>query len=263
MNILQLCHYQYDETNIGCLIQDETIKIINKYSIKTISIESYDAYIITANFISKNLEDTSFFEKLEKQNKPIIYIYGRNNKPNNTDGLKWLSNKYKINFCLSDCSVLEPNEWRYIPNGENGEAYSMNSPICNGYCSIKNTKQYFIIKKNNIVVMHDVFLEFINGIPIRSSSLIKIKNFLFQNNDDVKSDYPWLRKIEIIDDSSLFAKLEESKEKIREFEIKQERIISKINDNLSYKSVLCTSGDKLVMIVKKILESKVIKNSLF
>lgn len=63
MHILQLSENYNKITNVGqalnCLFGYE---IVNKFRAKNISLVSYDAYIISVDFLSKNYEkDKSFF----------------------------------------------------------------------------------------------------------------------------------------------------------------------------------------------------------
>ena len=159
VNILQLCNNIEESTNLCDVINYMNyFKVVNKFKIDNISLVSYDAFIISVDFLTNNYENnSSFFKELNRLKKPTIYVYNANNDMDDS-GMKLLAEKYKIKFKLSDCSVLETSNWNYKPDihDDYEEALSMNSTACKGYCNIKNTNQFYILKKNNIIIMHDL-----------------------------------------------------------------------------------------------------------
>ena len=152
VNVLQLCDNILEVTNLSKVINYMNYyKVVNKYKIDNVSLVSYDAFIISVDFLTNNYKkNSSFFDELNKLKKPVIYIYHANNNMDDY-GMKLLAEKYKIKFKLSDCSVLETLNWSYKPATNNNyeEALSMNSTTCKGYCNIKNTNQFYILIRSH------------------------------------------------------------------------------------------------------------------
>ena len=134
MNILQLCTNDKFSTKLNDVFKHFNHYVVNKYSTKNISLVSYDAFLITIDFLNNYYEsNTKFFGEIEKLNKPIIYVY---NIYDNIEsmGMKFLAEKYNIKYKLIDCSVLDTPNWNYSPNTDDvDEAISMYSNTCNAY----------------------------------------------------------------------------------------------------------------------------------
>ena len=81
MNVLQLCDNILEVTNLSKVINYMNYyKVVNKYKIDNVSLVSYDAFIISVDFLTNNYKkNSSFFDELNKLKKPIIYIYHANN----------------------------------------------------------------------------------------------------------------------------------------------------------------------------------------
>lgn len=257
MNILQLCNNTNNLSNFGTAIEHTyTHKIINKYEPKNISIVSYDAFIITIDFLTKNYDtNKDFFDEILKSKKNIIFIYDEHNDLDDL-GLKIISKKYKIDFQLADCAVLDTQNWNYKPiTYDRDNALSMSSMSFKGYCNVKNTKQAYILKKNNIVIMHDLSLRFKeNSVDVSGmSGMIK---FLLQNDNEEESivDVDWLNQINILDDKEIEQKIKKNETEINKLIEDKKLLKEKIESNNYYKTILFSSGDKLVEVTKKMLE---------
>ncbi len=257
MNILQLCDNINETTNFSEILNHLHYNVVNKYRLDNISLVSYDVYIITIDFLSNNYEKNKlFFDEVKKQNKPLIFVYHENNKPEN-DGMKFLADKYKINFQLSDCSVLDTPNWNYSPAtySNHDEAYSMTSSYCKGVCNIKNTKQFYIQKKNNTIIMHDPHIEFYGQGQLDTSRMPNMIKYILQIvEEESEETVEWLNNINILDDVEIGEKLNINNQKLEKLLKEKENLESKIKENEYYKSILYSSGDRLVEVVKAILE---------
>ncbi len=257
MNILQLCDGYEKITNLSEVINHMNYyNVVNKFKIDNISLVSYDAFIISIDFLTNNYENNIlFFNELNKLKKPIIYVY---HADNNTEdyGMKLLKEKYKVKFQLSDCSVLETPNWNYKPAYKYyEEALSMNSTICKGYCNIKNTNQFYILKKNNIIVMHDLYLNWYGSNQLDVSRMPNMIKFILQIvEEESEETIEWLNNINILDDVEIGEKLNINNQKLEKLLKEKENLESKIKENEYYKSILYSSGDRLVEVVKAILE---------
>lgn len=257
MNILQLCDNFEETTNLSEVINYmNCYNVVNKFKIDNVSLVSYDAFVISVDFLTNNyLNNIPFFDELNKLKKPIIYVYHANNNMDDY-GMKLLKEKYKIKFQLSDCSVLETPNWNYKPAYNDGEeALSMNSTTCKGYCNIKNTNQFYILKKNNIIVMHDLYLNWYEQNQLDISRMPNMIKFILQIIEEESEDtVEWLNSINILDDVEIRKKLNVNNQNLKKLLKEKENLENKSKENEYYKSILYSSGDKLVEVVKIILE---------
>lgn len=257
MNILQLCDNINETTNFSEILNHLHYNVVNKYKLDSISLVSYDAYIITVDFFDNNYEKNKiFFDEIKKQNKPLIFIYHQNNKPENY-GMKFLADKYKIKFQISDCSVLDTPNWNYRPAiySNYDEAYSMTSSYCKGICNVKNTKQFYIQKKNNTIIMHDPHIEFYGQGQLDTSRMPNMIKYILQIDEEESNEIvDWLNNINILDDEALKLKLEQNNENLDKLLKEQNLLKEKKQQNDFYKSILYTSGEKLVEVVEEILK---------
>ena len=256
VNILQLCNNIEESTNLCDVINYMNyFKVVNKFKIDNISLVSYDAFIISVDFLTNNYENNSlFFEELNRLKKPTIYVYNANNDMDDS-GMKLLAEKYKIKFKLSDCSVLETSNWNYKPDiyDDYEEALSMNSTACKGYCNIKNTNQFYILKKNNIIIMHDLYVYYYGQNQLDVSRMPNMVKFILQIDEEESEEaVEWLNNITILDDVKIREKLNINNQKVEKLLKEKENLERKIEKNEYYKSILYSSGDKLVEVVKAI-----------
>lgn len=196
-----------------------------------------------------------FFEEIIDQNKPVLFVYHCDNTPDLDTGMKLISKKYNIKFQLSDCSVLDKKNWNYKPANYNNETISMMSSTGKGFCYIKNTNQFFIYKKNNIVIMHDLAISYSNK-GIDTFGLDEMFTTLFKTNEEtvIINQVEWLKNINILDDDIITEKLEDNNRKIDDLLAEKEELLNKLKQNESYKTILYSSGNILVETVKNILE---------
>ena len=247
MNILQLCDNINETTNFSEILNHLHYNVVNKYRLDNISLVSYDAYIITIDFLSNNYEKNKlFFDEVKKQNKPLIFVYHENNKPEN-DGMKFLADKYKINFQLSDCSVLDTPNWNYSPAtySNHDEAYSMTSSYCKGVCNIKNTKQFYIQKKNNTIIMHDPHIEFYGQGQLDTSRMPNMIKYILQIDKEESNEIvDWLNSVNILDDAVLNLSLEQNNEKLDKLLNEQNLLRERKQQNDFYKSLFLLLSHK-------------------
>lgn len=256
MNILQLCDECEQSTNFSDVVTEFYHKVVNKYKFSNISLISYDAFIITADILEKYEENKSFFQKIENQKKPIVYIYHANNKPDDI-GMKILADRYKLKFKFSDCSILNTPNWNYKPEcySNEEEAYSMTSTTGDGTCFVKGTKQFYIYRKGNVVIMHDLEIRYDNQNQLDKSRLANMVKYILQTNEEESNvSVDWLDNIKILDDEILKEKYEKNTEQ-QEKIIKERHELNKLMEsNNYYKSLLYCSGDKLVEVVEDVLK---------
>ena len=256
MNILQLCDNYREETNFGEVLKHFNYKIINKYNFFNVSLVSYDAFIITVDILEQYEENKAFFQDLEKQKKPIIYIYHGNNKSQDI-GMKFLAKKYNLKFQLSDCSVLDTPNWNYKPEVDLSEdvAYSMVSKNGEKNCFVKNTKNFYIYKNKNVIIMHDLAISFDSQHQLDKSRLANMIKYILQTNEAESTIHvDWLANVQIINDEELNNQYLKNEEQLKNIQKQQQDIQNEIEKNNYYKALLYYSGEKLVDVVENILE---------
>lgn len=256
MNILQLCKQSKYSTNLDIVLENCGYKVITKYKLENISFASYDAFIITIDFLEEYEENKDIFLKIESLKKPIIYIYHSDNKPNDT-GMKLLAEKYNLKFNLSDCSVLDTDNWNYKPYcyAVENEAYSISAKSGKGKCFIKNTNQFYIYKKKNIIIMHDLAIKYIVAGMVDTTGLMGMIKYILQKDEEESNlSIDWLQNITILNDKKLSEKYEKNLSILEGIRKEQEKIKNEIDRNNYYKSLLYCSGDKLVEVVECVLQ---------
>ena len=255
MNILELCNYDC-LTNFGVVLESFNNKVITKCKLENISFKSYDAFIITVDLLKEYEENKDVFQKIESLKKPIIYIYHSNNRPDDI-GMKFLSEKYNLKFNLSDCSVLDTDNWNYKPYcfDDGDEAYSISTKSGKGKCFIKNTNQFYIYKKKNIIIMHDLVIRYDGMGLLDKTRLINMVKYILQTDEEESNtSVDWLQNITILNDKELSEKYEKNISILEDIRREQEKIKNEIDKNNYYKSLLYCSGDKLVEVVECILQ---------
>lgn len=255
MNILELCNYDC-LTNFGVVLESFNNKVITKCKLENISFKSYDAFIITVDLLKEYEENKDVFQKIESLKKPIIYIYHSNNMPDDI-GMKFLSEKYNLKFNLSDCSVLDTDNWNYKPYcfDDGDEAYSISTKSGKGKCFIKNTNQFYIYKKKNIIIMHDLVIRYDGMGLLDKTRLINMVKYILQTDEEESNtSVDWLQNITILNDKELSEKYEKNISILEDIRREQEKIKNEIDKNNYYKSLLYCSGDKLVEVVECILQ---------
>lgn len=265
-NILRLENSHTDTNNLSkaiSLLSDEYV-ITNKSKLNNISVISYDAYFITVNYLNKHyLENRTFFDNLEKYNKPIIIVYDKKNNTENST-LKILAEKYKINFINIDSSVIECNGFEYKPSmlKKIGASLGMNFKSGIGYCNVKHTNTYFLFKFGNINVIHDSNYEFNDynnketvknlysqGVPLLIEQLLNLNSTC---NSNVNQEI--LKNISILNDKELNKSIKNIDEQIDKLNCDKNELVRIQEKNNYYKALLYLQGDELVHVVKEVLQ---------
>lgn len=265
-NILRLENSSTDTNNLSkaiSLLSDEYV-ITNKSKLNNISVISYDAYLITVNYLNKHyLENKTFFDNLEKYNKPIIIVYGKKNNTENA-ALKMISEKYKINFTKIDSSVIECNGFEYKPSmlKKIGASLGMNFKSGMGFCNVKYTNTYFWFKSGNINVIHDSDYEFNDhnnketvknlysqGVPSLIEQLLNLNSTF---NSNVNQEI--LKNISILNDKELNKSIKNIDEQINKLNYDKNVLVCAQEKNNHYKALLYSQGDELVHVVKEVLQ---------
>lgn len=223
------------------------IKTTVKSDINSLSIESYDVFIIDyIIFLEKSIE--ALINKIISLNKPVIIVYSSEYTLNNSF-FKYMTEKYKIKFVKRDCSVIENSYDDYSIRDENGYAYSMICTDKYGKAFIKNTSNCYIIRFNNVSIIHDIKITSINKKITQVENTIK--NLI---NPIPKSTKPnWVDKISILNDKDIKKQIDEYDYKIEQLKKKQDEKYKILAENEEYKKVLYTNGNELVSVVKKII----------
>ena len=252
-NILYVCRSGFD-TNFyhrvrGCPFTN----VIKKESTNNLSLESYDGFILSLSIFNGMESVIGLVDKIVSLNKPVIIIYSSKFALAHS-GFKYLSNKFKIEFKELDCSIIEDMYDDYSIGNicNDGSAISMISNRGIGKAFIKNTKNCYIMRFNNVSIIHDVKECFVEGksvlmeqIPTTYLNLLKIEK---------KIERPkWTNNIKILNDDSIrndIVKLDKEINKLIIEKTKNEVLLEK---NEEYKKVLYSSGDELVDVVEKIL----------
>ena len=267
-NILRLATGSTDTNNLSRVIDvlRNEYTLTNKTAHNNISAISYDAYIITANYLNKYyLEDQTFFDNLEKYGKPIIIIYDRKNNSEDII-LKVLAEKYKISFINIDSSVIECDEFEYKPSQlkKNGTSLGINFKFGTGFCNVKHTNTYFWFKKGNINIIHDSDYE-INDYNYMNKSTIDnllcqgvqilIKQLLNSDSAFVpKVNQEIIENILILNDKELNENISKIEEQINELNYNKNELVNIKKKNDHYKALLYSQGDELVHLVKEVLQ---------
>lgn len=111
------------------------------------------------------------------------------------------------------------------------------------------------MKKDNILIMHDFRIKYSVSNQPDASRMPNMIKFILQTNEEESNEIvDWLDKVNILDDKTLNSKLLQNKEQIDGLLNEQSLLKEKQNQNDFYKSILYSSGDKLVEVVEKILE---------
>lgn len=251
-NILYLNHKNY-----GCFFYDSVkeisfCNIIEKNKLDGLSIQSYDAYIISLSiFCIHHSKIIDVINEIIDSKKPVIIIYN-SNYVSSFEGYKYLSAKFNINFEEKDCSIIEDTYKEYIPF--NNEGYALSMIFEDGFAKafVKNTKNSYIFRKENVSIIHDLKPQRygIQNRYIEQQETLLLNLLTIITANEVPK---WLKDIKVLDDIKLEEEISYIEEKIEELRKQKEEKTNKLAQNNEYKKVLYTSGDELVQVVKKIL----------
>ncbi len=252
LNILYLnCHNQatnFYESIRYCGLWN----VVYRYEIENLSIESYDAFIVSINIFSYNENEAkSILEKMIISKKPVIIVYSSDYSPN-YKGLIYLKERFEIDFEEKDAAIIEDTYYGYFPDTNNGFALSMISKKNIGKLYIKNTNNCFILKFDNVSIIHDIkWVSSKKEIEMLNQKSELLQHLLNEEKNDNKPD--WVEDIKILDDQKISNEISKITERIEIYNQKKNELENKIRNNNEYKKVLYTSGEELVTITKKIL----------
>ena len=252
LNILYLNHCNEYTNFYGSIKDCKFCKVVYRYSFEDLSLESYDAFIVSVDIFlyDEGLAEKTL-ERIINYKKPIIIVYSSDF---NSDykGLVYLKEKFGIDFERKDAAIIEDDYYGYLPETDNGFALSMHSKNGIGKAYIKNTKNCFILKFDNVSVIHDNKAFFLNrGQGIYQQNPNLLHNLLNEENNQSIPD--WVKSIRVFDDKIILKDISEISESIKKLLKEKEELEEKRKNNDEYKKVLYTSGDELVEITKKIL----------
>ncbi len=245
-NILYLCNEGYITNFYKNVIFCPKTNVVKKSDISTLSIESYDGFIIDFSFFEKGLKSSELVDKIISTEKPVIIVYNSCSYIK-CSGFNYLSDKFQITFKELDCSIIENSYSDYSIDNHNNEssAIAMCSSKGIGRAFIKNTKYCYIMRFDNVSIIHNINNEVKNGSYETYLNLLTINQ---------KSERPnWIEHIKFNDDDNIKKDIVELESQINNLKNKKEEKLSLLSKNEEYKKILYSSGEELVSIVKNIL----------
>lgn len=227
-------------------------KVFYRDNIDNLSLESYDAYIISiAIFLFGEEKANALLEKIYAFNKPVILIYDSRYN-DNFNGILYLKSKFNISLERKDASIIDDAFEGYLPDSIDDYALSLFSTNGNGSAYIRNTKNCFVLRFGNISILHDVKLKFMERDKKRVKPLITLLLTLLEI--PICTEKPkWIDEIKILDEIDIENSISSIDEEISQLEARRAKKKEKLEENNEYKKILYTSGDELVDVVKKIL----------
>ena len=237
LNILYInCHNQY--TNFYGSIRDcKFCNVVYRYNMENLSLESYDAFIVSIDiFIYDELLAKKILEKIIDYNKPVIIVYSSDYNPD-YKGLVYLKERFGINFEMKDAAILEDKYHGYLPDTDNGFALSMCSKKGIGKAYIKNTNNCFILRFDNISIIHDNKATFLN----REKGVYYPKPELLQHllNKETSNSIPdWIENIKVFGKEEISDEISEISESINNLQQGKNKLEEIIKNNNEYKKVL-------------------------
>lgn len=250
-NILHLNYNGYVnffyESVRGCSF----VNIIEKNSIEGLSLLSYDAYIISLSAFEFGKEIYDLVDEIISFNKPVIIVYN-SAYFSSFSGFDYLKKRFKIKFENKDCSIIENSYDEYLPCDRSGYAVSMLTNIGYGKAFIKNTKNCYILRYQNVSIIHDLKPTYLD----KSRDYVKQLSTLLLNLLRLPQSTivpKWVEEIKILDDIKIEEEIFDIEEKIEDLKKQKAEKIDNLMQNSEYKKVLYTSGEELVQVVKKML----------
>ncbi len=239
-------NYFYESVR-GCSF----VNIVEKNGIEGLSLLSYDAYIISLSAFEFGKEIYNLVDEIISFNKPVIIVYN-SAYFSSFSGFDYLKNKFKIKFEKKDCSIIENSYDEYLPCDRSGYALSMLSNIGYGKAFIKNTQNCYILRNQNVSIIHDLKPTYLD----KSREYVKQLSTLLLNLLQMPKNTSapkWIEEIKILDDLKLEEEISDIEEKIEDLKKKKKEKIDNLMQNSEYKKVLYTTGEELVQVVKKML----------
>lgn len=246
LNSTGTINYFYESVR-GCSF----VNIVEKNGIEGLSLLSYDAYIISLSAFEFGKEMYNLVDEIISFNKPVIIVYN-SAYFSSFSGFDYLKNKFKIKFENKDCSIIENSYDEYLPCDRSGYALSMLSNIDYGRAFIKNTKNCYILRKQNVSIIHDLEPVYFDNEHkfVKEHSTLLLNLLQIPKNTAVPK---WVEKIKILDDIKLEKEISCIEEKVEDLKKQKAEKIDNLMQNSEYKKVLYTSGEELVQVVKKML----------
>lgn len=243
-----------DETNFYYrILKCPFTNVIRKQILNNITLEPYDGFVISFSIFYNSELSAKIVDRIITLGKPVIIVYN-SLYSENYEGYKYLSNKYKIEFKELDCSIIEDSYDDYSIGMVSQDGYAVSMEFSSGYgkCFVKNTKNCYIMRNENVSIIHDVQQYFVTPKKeIIEQITTTYMNLLQVTPTSQKPD--WINNIKILNDNIIqddLNTLDEEIKKLQKAKVEKEKMLS---SNEDYKKVLYSSGDKLVDIVEKIL----------
>lgn len=227
------------------------VNIVEKNGIEGLSLLSYDAYIISLSAFEFGKEMYNLVDEIISFNKPVIIVYN-SAYFSSFSGFDYLKNRFKIKFENKDCSIIENSYDEYLPFDRSGYAVSMLSNIGFGKAFVKNTQNCYILRNQNVSIIHDLKPTYLD----KSREYVKQLSTLLLNLLQIPKSVAvpkWVEEIKILDDINLEKEIACIEEKIEDLKKQKAEKIDNLMQNSEYKKVLYTTGDELVQVVKKML----------
>lgn len=245
-NVLYLTYEEGYVSNFYHGIKRLTISnVIQRSDIDSLSLQSYDAYIIDFSIFYEK-EINCFIDRILLTEKPVIIIYS-SKLSLDFSFFKYCSDKFGISFEKKDCSIIENSYDDYSISDEGKYAISMIYPNGHRKAFIKNTQNCFILRFKNISIIHDTKI-FGNGIKIPEVTYMNLLNIPKEIIKPV-----WVNDLLILDDEIIKDTISQIDKKIKKARHDKELELQKLEKNEEYKKLLYTSGDELVEAVKIVL----------
>lgn len=227
-------------------------KLFFKSGLNNLSLESYDAYIISIKvFYFEEKKVTKLLEEIYSFNKPVIIVYNSEYQQD-FEGIKYLKSKFGINLEMKDASIIENSYEGYLPDRKNDYGLSMISNSGFGKAYIKNSKNCFILRFGNISIIHDSELEFIGS----NRRVVKSLSTLLLNLLEIpecEEEPEWIKEIKILDDIEIENRVNDIDKEIQRLNDERKKEEEKQKLNSEYKKALYAGNDELVKVVQKIL----------
>ena len=153
-----------------------------------------------------------------------------------------------------DCSITEDSYDDYSIGNVRHDGYAVSMKFSSGYgkCFIKNTKNCYIMKNENVSIIHDVKEYFVGPKAERMEQITTTYMNLLRITTIVQKP-KWINNIRILNDNIIQDELNTLDEEIKKLKIAKLEKEMVLSSNEEYKKVLYSSGDELVDVVEKIL----------
>lgn len=243
-----------DETNFYYRIKHcPFTNVVMKHYIENITLEPYDGFIISFSIFCEPELSADLVDRIIALKKPVIIVYN-SLYSEGYEGYKYLSDKYKIKFKELDCSIIEDYYDDYSIGNVRHDGYAVSMKSNNGYgkCFIKNTKNCYIMRFENVSIIHDVKEYFVGPKAERMEQITTTYMNLLKTTT-ITQKPEWLNNIKILNDNIIEDELNKLDEEIKRLNLAKIEKEMMLNSNEEYKKILYSSGDELVDVVEKIL----------